>query len=395
MLLERLIERGDGGHVLLDARRRRLMLAAIARGGATRKRLAHALGLRSATVSKHVTELIGAGLVIEKDALAARSRGRPEIILACMTDAIVAIVLRANSDRFSAAIVDLDGSVVKEVSRSVDASRISAAGMEHSIFDMVRELRQSVPRSEVAGLAISLPGIVDEQARRWISSSRFPNVPPLDLGKLESSLGMEVMAHRALNAELRGRLQFHPHERQSTVVLFHWGYGISLTYAVEGQIISSGHGAFGEVGHWRVEEPDGMRCKCGRFDCVETKGALWALAEKLDIRVTEDELGNILRNDPQLASHPLLVEAGTVVAGVLGRIYWLLFPQRLVISGPFVQSPVVRSYLEKRLAADLPRYAPRDFSIDVAVQSARNEFVGAAKPLLRKAYLSAPRQLGG
>ena len=84
----------------------------------------------------------------------------------------------------------------------------------------------------------------------------------------------------------------------------------------------------------------------------------------------------------------LIVEATGVLAGRLSQVYMLLFPQRLVVSGPFVQSPIIRDRLQKLLISDLPRYAPRDFGLELAAHSARDEIVGAAQPLLQKAFLA-------
>jgi transcriptional regulator of PTS gene len=352
----------------------------------TRKRLSARFDVRAATVSRHVAELIDVGLVHELRPAEGKGQGRPEIVLSCTGDAILAIVIRAVSDRLYGTLVDLEGNERQEIVRKVEASSLGPEGMHDLIAGIVRELRGKTRGGLIAGVAISLPGIVDEMENKLLFSSRFPKVAPLTIARLRRELSMDIVLRRALNAELSARLLHHPEERQSTTVLLHWGYGISLALADEGTIISSGQGGFGEVGHWRSASAAGARCRCGATGCLEACAALWAIEEKLHTNViTEDKFSEILKTNPKLADHVLIRQATEAVALALRDIYLLLFPRRIVISGPFVQLTSVRTSLEQRFRASLPSYVPADVRLEIASLSRHDEIVGAAKPLLHKA----------
>jgi predicted NBD/HSP70 family sugar kinase len=385
-LIDGLVDRLSMENEPLDSQRRRLLLAAISEGGMTRKRLSEQFDIRAATVSRHVAELIEIGLVHELRRLGGKGQGRPEVVLSCTGGAILAIVIRALSDRLYGTLVDLGGNERQEIVRMLDASSVRPKGMHDLIAGIVRELRGKVPNALIAGAAISLPGIVDEVENRLLFSSRFPKAAPLTLTRLRQELSMDVVLRRALNAELSARLLHHPEERQSTTVLLHWGYGISLALADEGTIVSSGQRAFGEVGHWRSASAAGARCRCGATGCLEACAALWAIEDKLHTNVTtEDEFREILKTNPEVADHVLIRHATEAVAMALRDVYLLLFPRRIVISGPFVQSPTVRKGLEQSFRASLPSYMPADVKLEIASLSRHDEIVGAAKPLLHKA----------
>lgn len=48
------------------------------------------------------------------------------------------------------------------------------------------------------------------------------------------------------------------------------GTGLGAGVVVDGRIVTGAHGAAGEVGHLAVGDRNGLRCGCGRRNCVET-----------------------------------------------------------------------------------------------------------------------------
>lgn len=386
-LVAGLIERISTYDENLDAQRRRQLLREINRGGMTRKRLASNLSMRAGTVTQHVAELVESGLVREQQQIRTNGKGRPEILLACDPGAILVIVVRALSDRLYGSLIDLSGGVCHELHYQVDASTIDAAGIEATIVQIVNRLREHVGTSRLSGLVVSLPGIVDEAAGTWFFSSRFPKAAPMSIEALNVQLGLEVKLQRALNAELRARLLAESELGIDSTLLLHWGYGIGLAFANKGNILQSSQGAFGEVGHWRSILADNAPCRCGEKGCLETAAALWALQEPMQLAsLAEDQFGDLIRSDDIIAQHPLIVRATAATALALRDAYLLLFPNRITVSGPFVQSPIVREHLIRLFRESLPAYVPGTIKFDVAVLDFADEMVGAAKPLLHSAF---------
>lgn len=386
-LIEGLLERVSTHNETLDAQRRRELLGEIALGGMTRKRLATDMKLRGGTVTQHVAELIESGLVREQQQIRTHEKGRPEMLLACDHGAIVAIVVRALSDRLYGSLIDLGGSIRHEIHFKVDAAMIDGAGMKAIIVRIVDKLRHHVEESQLSGLVVSLPGIVDEAAGTWLFSSRFPKAAPLSISGLSAELGLEVKLQRALNAELRARILAGSDVGADSTLLLHWGYGIGLAFANRGGLLQSNQGAFGEVGHWRCALAGDAVCRCGERGCLETAAGLWALEEPMQLAsLAEDQFGDLMRTDDALAQHPLIERATAAIAAALRDAYLLLFPNQITITGPFVQSPIVKERLTKLFRESLPGYVPGGVRLDVARLDFADEMIGAAKPLLHAAF---------
>lgn len=393
-LLESLPSTGDD----LDTSRRLLMLGAIAKGTVTRSQIASQLELRPATVSRHISELIDVGLIRESQAILTNSRGRPGTTLACKADEIVCIVIRIVSDTFVGALVDLFGRIKVEITRTVNAATIDADGIETLLSEMTLSLQRSAGMSQVAGLSLSLPGIVQGDEKRWYFSGRFPSVDSVVLSRLEGRIGMKVRVYRPLNAELRARLLSHPIEREGIVMLLHWGFGISISMAKDGHILSGHDSAFGEIGHWNVAPNSSVQCRCGKTGCLETLAALWALRDSLGLEdVSEEKLGLGLHRNESLASHSVIENATDAVARAIQYAYLMMFPRRIVVTGPFVQSTTTMRRLERMFRSYVPEHLPEMVELIPARHSAADETVGAAKPLLHERLhdlVSNPRRLG-
>lgn len=385
-LIAGLTDRPPTGIEALDAQRRRQLLSEISKGGTTRKRLASLLRMRAGTVTQHVAELIDAGLVRELHQIRTNEKGRPEVLLSCATGAVKVIVVQAMADRIVANLVDLEGTSSCEVFRPVRDPGIGGDDFRALIIGLAGELRDRAGADRLAGLVVSLPGIVDEAAGQWLFSSRFPNAAPLAFASVGEALGMDVQVQRALNAELRARLLRSYEGGADSTVLLHWGYGVGLTSAINGAVQHSAQGGFGEIGHWRSFMAGEARCRCGETGCLETQAALWSLVAPLRLpSSSEDEFARHLADDARLSEHPLIRQATTAMAIAMRDVYLLLFPNRITITGPFVQSPAIFERLVHEFHGNLPQYVPANVAVEAAVLSPRDEIIGAAKPLLYQA----------
>ena len=120
--------------------------------------------------------------------------------------------------------------------------------------------------SELGGVGLAIPGIVNR------GTYLTPNVRadwPLLFKCLEQALGKStVSVLNDANAAALGELWMGAGENARSVLLVTLGSGLGSGLIVEGQVISGGNGAAGEVGHMTVV-PGGRPCKCGRAGCVE------------------------------------------------------------------------------------------------------------------------------
>ena len=373
------------------------VLQAVMRDGLwSRPQLVERLGLRSTTVSRVVGELVQRRLLLEASGKK-QGRGRPAATLRANPAVLGASVLHVASRDVVGVLVDLSGRVLHRDARTVgpDADNEAMSGILAGIASRLRAA--TPPGMEHAGTAAAVSGVVDLQGGRWLASSRWPRLCGLDLGAALSPAAAPVRVARQLEAELQARLLAEPALRSGGTLLLHWGWGIGLAYAVDGTVFNAAGGPFGEIGHWRFRALAGRRCGCGQEGCLETGAALWALLPQLrdawpELAEDEAELAGQLR-ERDLTTAPALRQAATLVAQALANLCRLLFPGRVLVSGPFSAQPGFWTQFETAFRQEgsigglgLPPLVPVSSSVALAIE-------GAAAPLLTEAVQARLRDV--
>ena len=345
------------------------------------------LELRSTSVSRVVGDLIARRLVIETVGETS-GRGRPPAILFAHTRRIGASVIYVSSQSLSGALVDLSGHLVAEhriaIAAEADNHAIAAA-----MTSLARQLLDAMPPGmSHAGTAVSLSGLIDLRRGQWLMASRWPRMRGLDIGAILSPIAGPVEICRNLDAELRARAAREPEQFAGGTVLLHWGWGIGLAYAVDGEPFAPA-GSFGEIGHWRLAALGERPCGCGNTACLETGAALWSLLPALR-RHWPGLDQNEIRLARQLAGLDLLalpeIElAAQLLARALANACRLLFPARIAVSGPFSANPQLWARFDTLFRAEgtMDGFAVPDLSGVPA--SHLFEIHGAAAPLLSRA----------
>ncbi|SKA13241.1 ROK family transcriptional regulator [Consotaella salsifontis] len=359
----------------------------LAKGSTTRKRLASGLGIRPSTVSQLISEMIADGLIAEGNVAASTRKGRPEIPLEVVSDRVAIPVLFMVSDRIRGVLVDIAGNRLAATETRLSADEADNETLLDAFARVAVALVASKPEhARIPALGISIPGIVDRTARRWIYAARWPRMAGVDFADLERRLKIPVRIERNLNVELRARLQRRQDERTQSVLFVHWGYGIGSVFAQNGRILESSIGGLGEFGHWTVV-PHGDHCLCGQAGCLETEAALWALLPRLqkehpEVPSEEWEFETFLRKiDP--CEMRELRGALDVFCRALRNLYMVFFPDRIVLTGPFVQQPSIMTRLEADFHGNIPPYAKGRVTLRAARPGVDDEIVGTALPLLR------------
>lgn len=379
------------GSAFADARERdrARILSLVKRGLAhSRPEIGAALGLRSTTTSRLVGDLLNRRLLLETSGQKA-GRGRPAGLLIANPRRIGAVVLHVASQSLVGALVDLEGQVLEERQAEVtpDADTAAIAGV---MARLAGELREAMPRGmDHGGTAVSLSGLLDLGRRQWLMSSRWPHLRQLDVAAALTGIPGPVMVCRNLDAELRARMAREPEQFADGALLLHWGWGIGLGYALGGRSLAPPGGSFGEIGHWRFSVLEGRHCGCGNTACLETGAALWSLLPVLRRHwpdLAEDE-GRLHRQLAKcdLISVPEVDTAARLVARALANASRLLFPTRIVVTGPFVANAQLWAHFDGLFRAEGTMHGLLVPELISDRPSRAFEIAGAAAPLLSQA----------
>jgi len=358
----------------------------------TRKKLASDMGIRPATVSEIALELINDGLVLEARPDRSLQKGRPEIILSPNPDRLVAIVCYLVSHSIHCALVNLGGDTLYEAHFDAEAGRTDKPAFVKIISELFADCLGHVPQaSELAGVAFSLPGIVDETNGIWCYSSHWPKLRNFDLSGLAEHFECNVTLSKNLNCELRARISRRSDQATESLLLLHWGFGVGAAFANGGDISISERKGFGEVGHSCVDPASQAICRCGMTGCIEAEAGIWALSESLEDRSfprEEWKFEQYLRDNPDLEAWDRPIN---LMALMLRNLSLTLSPDQCVITGPFSQNSRVFSRLVARFEELLPKKSLVVGEPRITLRSGRrgtqDEIIGAASTVFSSALM--------
>ena len=383
----------DGRARRTDLAKARIFLAILERNGAhfhTRRTLTESLSLRQATVSAMVGELIQDGLIVETEKATPVGKGRPETSLGVQANRIMMPVMQVVSREIIGVLLNLEGRIVSQSEVEIDEDQAKSENLDAAFQKIAGELLAQRPvGTDITGIGISLPGIVDERGLHWISAARWPNLLGIDFHRLADKTGLEVRIERNRQAELRARLLRHPEEREGGILYVSWGYGISSAYAQNGTVLASTMGGFGDLGHWLVEPESRRKCLCGQFGCLEAHAALWALMPEIRNafpETTSDPKAIMSLFETRDVSHiPRIEHATRLFALSLHNLFKAFFPDRIVLSGYFTQNPWIAQRVRRLFFSHMPAYALGRVALEFTDSKTYDAAIGVATPFFHEA----------
>lgn len=356
----------------------------------TRKKLAERMGIRPATISDIVLDLIGDGLVLEARPDQVYQKGRPEILLRPNPNALTAIVCNTVSNTVHCALVNFAGEILHCSETQTRGDRIDKSAFLDIVVDLYKDCLGRVPNgARHIGAAISLPGIVDEERLIWRYSAHWPELRDLDLSVLSDRIANRITVSKNLDCELRARMSRRGHPPSEGVLLLHWGFGIGAAFQRGHDLQFLNKQGFGEVGHSCVDVTSRAVCKCGMTGCVEAEAGLWALTRKpgaRDIPTEEWKFEQFLCDNPDL---DIWYRPIDLVAMTLRNLCVTLSPDQCIVTGPFAQSKPIFSRLVTRFEEFLPQNSlvvgKRRTKLHAGRAGTEDEIIGASATVFRPA----------
>ena len=351
---------------------------------ATRKEFSNKYKLRPSTVSILANNLVDHKLVYEVSDLTAK-RGRPAKKLVANNNRLAVCVIHISSQTLICSAVNIFNQVIQEIRINLPAD-LNNDQMREEFRKIHQKLLVALNSStECKNTVLSLPGVLDIPKKRWILSSRWPQIKDLNMERSFPDAPDPISLVRNIDAELEARIYGRANER---TLLLHWGFGIGISYATGGRFANADLGRFGEIGHWTTESGADDLCRCGRRGCVEVSCALWSIWPQLvetwpDLPKDEESFYGKANHYP-LLEHPVMQKAVDLMILVLANVCRILFPSTVLLSGPFFSNSDISMEFLKRVPMEgvLPHVPPLRLAF---VRSAENyEISGAAVPLIAK-----------
>src|SRR5512147_1444031 len=233
-------------------------------GPISRAEIARLTGLTRTSAGELVAELEAEGLA-EDIGRGPSTGGKAPTLVALIDDARQVVTLDLGERTFTAALLNLRGTIRRRVTRDLEGADGDAA--LSLVTDLIDELL-ATDHQPILGIGVGTPGIVGEDGTiRWAVNLSWSNLP---LGQiLQERYELPTIVANDSRAAAIATYLFGGEDRPANLVAIKVGRGVGAGLVLNGELfVGDGDGA-GEIGHI-VVEPDGAECRCGRFGCLET-----------------------------------------------------------------------------------------------------------------------------
>lgn len=251
-------------------------------GAMSRKDIASETGLTPAAVTLICTDLITAGILVEKGEVEEEKRaGRKKVLIDINYQYKYVLSISIEAETTCVTISDLEANCLAIRKIPMDASREPEQFLKN-IVDEGKALmwEQGISREQVLGVGVSVWGVVDRKngisqhaLRVWPEA-----VPVCEI--LRKYMDFPVILENNIRAFAEAELIYGSGKKQENLLFIKWGPGVGSAIIVQNQIYRGYESKSGEIGHV-VMVRNGKKCHCGRRGCLETRVATHPIAERV------------------------------------------------------------------------------------------------------------------
>ena len=217
----------------------------------SRKQVAEATGISSATVTRAVDLLIAEGVLREGSEIVSESRGRRAVLLDLVADRsyVLGIDLGASNTRFVLADLIANPVLACEIRTpselDADALALWLAGEVRAACGSKWPL--------VGAICLGLPGAVSRIDRSVSNATHVPQVEGHGFLKaFEAAVDVTVLTDNDANLALLGEQRFGAARTSPTAAMLTLGTGLGAGLAIDGKVLKGDHGLVGEFGQLPV-----------------------------------------------------------------------------------------------------------------------------------------------
>lgn len=173
------------------------------------------------------------------------------------------------------ALVGSDGKIINRMKVASDADK----GIEAVIGNLVRLIKNIGGGEDVSAAGFGIPGIIDFKAGIITQAPNICNVNNYPIREnLRARLGdaVPVIIENDANCAAVGEWWMGAGKDVGSLVIITLGTGVGGGIVLDGKLWRGADGMGGEVGHMTIY-PDGAKCNCGNYGCLESYSSATAI----------------------------------------------------------------------------------------------------------------------
>lgn len=194
-----------------------------------------------------------------------------------------------------AALIDRNGKILSRKSRSSDAKK----GIEYVMKNLILLLTEILEYESVSGIGIGIPGIIDVDKGILTQApniSKVRNYPVKEKLTHELGLAIDVTIENDANCAALGEWWLGAGKDTNSMIILTLGTGLGGGIILDGKLWRGVNGMGGEIGHMTID-PDGPKCNCGNYGCLESFASAEAIRRIVEQGLTDKNLKTVLRDE--------------------------------------------------------------------------------------------------
>ena len=369
---------------------RRLLAAIFQAGELSRVQAAEVTGIHIMTVGRITEEMLGLGILQEREKERGSHVGRPPKLLSLSEERLLCASMVLDRDMLRLGLVGPRGQIVSSAGVPFPAGDFVPERiipwMADELAGFLEERQGLSPRNTVG---IVLPGILDNQKGEMVFAANlhWDHVPLLEV--LQNRLPQcEFIFENDIKAATAAEYRFGGLGDCRNLVVLSISSGIGAAAIVDGALYRGRNNMAGEIGHITIN-PAGKVCTCGKLGCLQTyltPDALLSEARTVYPALTAKEMFALFQSgDPFIkALIHQMTEYISIAINLLAHTY---APEVLILRGDlFQEGPVLRQLVSDTYRDKLNWHMRDAFEL-------RFEQVESDSPLIGGGILALEREL--
>lgn len=222
------------------------------------------------------------------------------------------------------------------------------------------------------GMGVGLIGRVDPVGGIWLQIDPTRTQPIPLAQELTDLYGIPCHIDNDVKAATRAERQFGFGQTSKNFIYLNIGTGIAAGFVVNGRQVRGSHFNAGEVGHTQVGVNMGIRCGCGRMDCVEQIASAIGfdkcarllstqmetclhIPDDLGERVSVKEIFDLSSKGDPLCNQ-LIENASQALANLIMNLVRVSDPDTVVLGGGIVADGYIHTRILEKLNASTIRF---------------------------------------
>ncbi len=187
-----------------------------------------------------------------------------------------------------AALVNSNGQIIQRLE-----AQVSPENLVEQLAIIVRDL--GAGSGQVGAIGIAIPGLINRQTDRIVSSPDLPSKIQEDLhSELTRATGLRVEIENDANAGAYGEFVAGAGRGSRDIFYMMIGNGVGGAIILDGKLWTGSSGFAGEVGHITIDT-DGLPCVCGNTGCLETVASAPSIVRRARERLFRDSTSSLSR----------------------------------------------------------------------------------------------------